>query len=196
MVKRKTQSKVVSGEKKAKQAPEENLALASEEEDIEDDESVQNPLQGAVEVSTHEDDDDSPTPPSFDGEYVNKQRVLCFCSRGVTARARHLLEDLRKLLPHHKKEVKLDAKDDLRSVNEVAEIKSCNSALFFESRKRQDLYLWASKTPHGPSAKFLVRRISVDDVMVALHMLSNLNARRQSVGNHGGLGLSTFFVTQ
>ena len=48
------------------------------------------------------------------GEYKNKQRVLVFCSRGVTARSRHLLEDLRKLLPHHKKEVKLDTKDDLK----------------------------------------------------------------------------------
>lgn len=37
-------------------------------------------------------------PPSFDGQYVNKQRVLVFCSRGVTARARHLLEDLRRLV--------------------------------------------------------------------------------------------------
>jgi hypothetical protein len=38
------------------------------------------------------------TAPSFDGQYVNKQRVLVFCSRGVTARARHLLEDLRRLV--------------------------------------------------------------------------------------------------
>lgn len=46
----------------------------------------------------------------FDGGYKNKQRVLTLCSRGVTARARHLLEDLRKLIPHSKKEVKLDCK--------------------------------------------------------------------------------------
>lgn len=29
--------------------------------------------------------------------------------------------------------------------------------LFFEGRKKQDLYLWAAKTPGGPSAKFLVQ---------------------------------------
>lgn len=97
------------------------------------------------------------------GAYTNRQRVLTFCSRGVTARPRHLLEDMRKLLPHHKKEVKLDTKDDLRSVNEIAEIKACNSTLFFECRKRQDLYLWASKTPHGPSAKFLVTNVHTMD---------------------------------
>jgi ribosome biogenesis protein BRX1 len=101
--------------------------------------------------------------PTFDGQYVNKQRCLVFCTRGVTARARHLLEDIRKLLPHHKKDAKLDVKDNLRVVNEISEIKSCNSALFFEARKRQDLYLWASKTPHGPSAKFLVSNVHTMD---------------------------------
>ncbi len=121
----------------------------------------------------NEDDDNNGDPvpesynqhgvPPFDGNYVNKQRVLVFCSRGVTARARHLLEDVRRLLPHHKKEVKLDTKDDPRTVNEIAEIKSCNSALFFEARKRSDLYMWASKAPHGPSAKFLVSNVHTMD---------------------------------
>ncbi len=44
-----------------------------------------------------------------DGRYHNKQRCLTLCSRGVTSRFRHLLEDLRTLMPHHKKESKLDA---------------------------------------------------------------------------------------
>lgn len=38
-----------------------------------------------------------------DGTYRNKQRVLLFSSRGITSRFRHLLADLRKLVPHHKK---------------------------------------------------------------------------------------------
>lgn len=59
--------------------------------------------------------------------------------------------------------MKLDAKDDLRSVNEIADIKACNSCLFFEARKRSDLYLWASRTPSGPSAKFLVSNIHTMD---------------------------------
>jgi len=32
----------------------------------------------------------------------------------------------------------------------------CTSAIFFEVRKKMDLYLWMAKTPDGPSAKFLV----------------------------------------
>ena len=33
--------------------------------------------------------------------YTNKQRVLILSSRGITARYRHLMEDLKKLIPHH-----------------------------------------------------------------------------------------------
>ena len=43
-----------------------------------------------------------------DGRYHNKQRLLVLSSRGITARYRHLLEDLRMLIPHSKKESKLD----------------------------------------------------------------------------------------
>jgi hypothetical protein len=32
----------------------------------------------------------------------------------------------------------------------------CTSAVFFEVRKKLDLYLWLSKSPDGPSVKFLV----------------------------------------
>jgi hypothetical protein len=39
--------------------------------------------------------------------YTNKQRVLVFSTRGITARYRHLMDDIRKLLPHHKKDVKV-----------------------------------------------------------------------------------------
>ncbi|RHX96690.1 hypothetical protein DYB36_011709, partial [Aphanomyces astaci] len=98
--------------------------------------------------------------------YVNKQRVLVFASRGITTRYRHFLDDLRKLLPHHKKDVKLDAKDTLHVVNEIAEIKGCNNTVFLEvrsARKKQDLYMWVSRTPTGPSAKFLVQNVHTMD---------------------------------
>jgi hypothetical protein len=39
---------------------------------------------------------------------------------------------------------------------ELGVMQSCTSVIFFEVRKRQDLYLWFSKTPDGPSAKFHV----------------------------------------
>lgn len=102
-----------------------------------------------------------------DGRYRNKQRCLTVCSRGVTARYRHLLEDLRTLIPHHKKESKLDPGSDGmgRAVNDIAEMRGCTSVLFLECRKRQDAYLWIGKTGQasGPSAKFHVTNIHTMD---------------------------------
>lgn len=92
-------------------------------------------------------------------KYTNKQRTLVFCSRGVSHRDRHLLQDLRDMLPHSKKEVKFDAKGKLSLINEVCELKSCNNCIFLEAKKRQDLYLWMSKTPHGPSVRFLLQNV-------------------------------------
>lgn len=91
--------------------------------------------------------------------YVNKQRVLVFASRGISTRNRHFLDDIRKMLPHHKKDVKLDAKDNLHEINDIADIKGCNSTIFLETRKRQDLYMWVSSTPVGPSIKFHVQNV-------------------------------------
>jgi len=97
------------------------------------------------------------------GLYTNKQRVLILSSRGITARYRHLLEDLKQLIPHHKKDNKLDAKGDIQVVNEIAEMKSCNQVIYLETRKHQDLYMYLGKTPHGPSVKFHVVNIHTMD---------------------------------
>jgi len=69
------------------------------------------------------------------------------------------MNDLIALLPHCKKDNKLDTKSDRNVINEVADMKSCSSVLFFEVRKKQDLYLWLAKTPSGPSVKFLVQNV-------------------------------------
>jgi len=95
--------------------------------------------------------------------YTNRQRVLILSSRGITARYRHLLEDLKKLIPHHKKDSKLDDKGSIQAVNEVAEMKSCNQILYLETRKHQDLYMYLGRSPDGPSAKFHVVNIHTMD---------------------------------
>ncbi|CAB4428910.1 Brix-domain-containing protein [Rhizophagus irregularis] len=93
----------------------------------------------------------------------NKQRVLALSSRGINYRQRHLLNDLEALLPHFKKDSKLDTKFKLGVLNELAELNNCNNCVFFEVRKRQDLYMWTSKTPNGPSIKFHVQNIHTMD---------------------------------
>lgn len=98
-----------------------------------------------------------------DGSYSNRQRVLVLASRGITARYRHLLEDVKKMIPHHKKDVKLDTKGDIHAINEIAEMKGCNNCIYFECRKKMDLYMWFSKTPAGPSIKFHVLNVHTMD---------------------------------
>ena len=52
-------------------------------------------------------------------KWINKQRVLVFSARGVTSRDRHLMNDLRDMMPHSKTESKMERKDPLHIINEV-----------------------------------------------------------------------------
>uniref|UniRef100_A0A8C7MS82 Ribosome biogenesis protein BRX1 homolog n=1 Tax=Oncorhynchus kisutch TaxID=8019 RepID=A0A8C7MS82_ONCKI len=72
-----------------------------------------------------------PAPVSM-GKWRNKERVLVFSSRGINFRTRHLMQDLRTMMPHTKADTKMDRKDKLFVINEVCEIKNCNKCLFFE----------------------------------------------------------------
>lgn len=98
-------------------------------------------------------------PPVSAGKWTNKERVLVFSSRGISFRTRHLMQDLKTLMPHSRADTKMDRKDKLFVVNEVCEIKNCNKCIFFEAKKKQDLYMWISNVPHGPSVKFLVQNV-------------------------------------
>lgn len=133
-----------------------NEAISSEEEDGGDDNEVPPPPEptplAAIKSSI-----------TSDGRYHNKQRLLLLASRGVTARYRHLLEDLRTMIPHSKKESKLDVGKNYSgggsgggygaAVNEIAEVRGCHSVLFLECRKRgQDGYMWLGRTSHANSA--------------------------------------------
>ncbi|KAM4707449.1 ribosome biogenesis protein BRX1 homolog [Discoglossus pictus] len=97
--------------------------------------------------------------PVSEGKWKNKERVLIFSSRGINFRTRHLMQDLRTLMPHAKADTKMDRKDKLFVINEVCEMKNCNKCVYFEAKKKQDLYMWVSNSPQGPSAKFLVQNI-------------------------------------
>mmetsp|Transcript_29257 Transcript_29257/g.62997 ORF Transcript_29257/g.62997 Transcript_29257/m.62997 type:complete len:383 (-) Transcript_29257:70-1218(-) len=141
----------------------------ADEHDAEDDE-----MNEAISSEEEDDDNDDPEPEptplpaiqssiTSDGRYHNKQRLLLLSSRGITARYRHLMEDLRTLIPHNKKESKLDVGKNYSgssagggygaAVNEIAEVRGCHSVLFLECRKRgQDGYMWLGRTSHANSS--------------------------------------------
>ena len=78
-------------------------------------------------------------------------------------RHRHLLNDLHLLLPHTRKDSKLDSKSSNNyntTLNELADLHTCNYVFLLEARKRgQDLYLWLAKAPNGPTIKFSVSNV-------------------------------------
>ncbi|GMM35054.1 ribosome biogenesis protein [Saccharomycopsis crataegensis] len=96
-------------------------------------------------------------------KHINRQKVLIISSRGVTYRHRHLINDLHALMPHSKKQAKIGSKKNLFELNEVAELYNCNNIAYFETKKHQDLYLWLTKSPNGPSLKFFVQNMSTLD---------------------------------
>lgn len=114
-------------------------------------------------------------PATAESVWRNRERVLVFCSRGASFRDRHLmkvylflfqscfkhftLQDMRSLMPHARDESKMDKKQDLRTINEIADMKNCTKCIYFENRKRSDLYMWLSNIPNGPSARFLVHNV-------------------------------------
>ncbi|XP_078051291.1 ribosome biogenesis protein BRX1 homolog, partial [Augochlora pura] len=101
---------------------------------------------------------DEPAPKKV--KWINKQRVLVFASRGISYRHRHLMDDLKTLMPHHRPESKMERTKNLQVVNEICEMKNCNKTMLFEGRRKRDLYLWFSNISDGPSAKFLVENSS------------------------------------
>ena len=129
---------------------------------------------------------DEDDPEVHSSKKKNKQRVLLLSSRGITHRMRHLMNDLEALLPHVKKgtcqvcrkatsktfllfffvaiaDSKLDSKSQLHLLPELADLNNCNNTLYFEARRHEDLYLWAAKTPNGPSIKMHVQNVHTMD---------------------------------
>jgi len=161
--------------KKRKQKPE-GVAESSDDEPIpkrtkldvsdEENEKPKEPEAPPPEVHVPEEDAHPDDPYLLaDASYIqtdprwrNKQRVLIFSSRGIGSHGRHLMEDLRRLLPHSKHEPKFEKKMELNQINEICELKSCNNAIYFEAR-RNNVYMYVAKLPHGPTMKFEVLNI-------------------------------------
>jgi ribosome biogenesis protein BRX1 len=92
-------------------------------------------------------------------KWTNKERVLIFSSRGISHQNRHLMNDFRTMMPHSKSDTKMDRKDQLFVINEICEMKNCRKVMFFEAKKKMDLYMWLANSPKGPSVKFLVENV-------------------------------------
>jgi len=101
----------------------------------------------------------SDTIQSMKASWINKQRVLIFSSRGISYLARHVMKNLRSLMAHSKSEPKAELRKNFSVLNEIAELRNCNKILFFDMKKKRDLYLWMASVPDGPTVKFLVENL-------------------------------------
>ncbi|GLG94090.1 Ribosome biogenesis protein BRX1 homolog [Gryllus bimaculatus] len=115
-------------------------------------------IEEALPVSRWSDD---PIPKKV--HWKNRQRLLIFGCRGIGTRDRHLMKDIRRLLPHSKKENKMERRENLTVVNEVCTMKHCNQCILFEGRANRDVYMWISRVPDGPSVKFFLQNIYTMD---------------------------------
>lgn len=94
----------------------------------------------------------------MESQWKNHQRTLVVCSRGVSHQHRHLLNELISLMPHCKKEAKVDKKDQFRAIQDLTEMHSCNNFIYLESRKKY-AFLWIGRAPSGPSVKFYLANV-------------------------------------
>ena len=61
---------------------------------------------------------------------------------------------------------KISSKTSLATLNELADLASCNNIMFFETKHHAqitDLYLWLAKAPNGPSVKFHLQNLHTMD---------------------------------
>ncbi|KAK0416971.1 hypothetical protein QR680_012777 [Steinernema hermaphroditum] len=90
---------------------------------------------------------------------AEREKVLVFCSRGSDYRTRHVMNDLKTIMPHSRGESKMSKKTSITMINEIASMAKCTKCIYFESRKKKDVYMWLTNVEDGPSVKFLVHNI-------------------------------------
>jgi ribosome biogenesis protein BRX1 len=107
-------------------------------------------------------DNDIPNKKTTEGKWKNKQRVLFVASRGISNQQRILMNNIISLVPHSKKECKIERKVAIEDLNEICYNHSCSNCLYFENKKRE-FVLWVFKSPEGPSLKFQINNIHTLD---------------------------------
>ncbi|KAN0023422.1 hypothetical protein ACTFIU_011592 [Dictyostelium citrinum] len=133
----------------------------SDEEIVEEEEQEEEGSEEETKEDTDKNIDDNNN--KKDQSIYTKKRVLFTSTRGIGSKYRHLMTDLISLIPHSKKEDKIDDRKTLSLINETCEMKSCNYAVLFDVRKGTDCFLWMAKTPLGPTVKFHITNVHTLD---------------------------------
>jgi len=79
--------------------------------------------------------------------------------------------------------VKVEKEQIADQINELCQLNSCNNVLFFECRKKRDVYLWMGKAPNGPSVKFHVENSTSNFCQKKLILLVHTTDELKMTGN-------------
>lgn len=119
--------------KKRKHVESEAATAAGAANDAEAPERPKRTLLGWKDKKAKEEDEGNELSHGGGGGFRNKEKVLITCSRRINFRYRHLMLNLSTMFPHCKKDNKVESKATKgATLNELVELRSCSSCLFFE----------------------------------------------------------------
>lgn len=94
---------------------------------------------------------------------TNRQKCLVLGGRNMNSKARHLLLDLRGLMPHSREHSKLGGGAQHHNIGsdlvELCGLHMCNSFLYMDPHRSDVTYLWLGQAPAGPSVKLQISNI-------------------------------------
>lgn len=104
-----------------------------------------------------------------DKRMSNRQKCLVLGGRNLSSKDRHLMVDLRNLMPHAREHAKLGRTNTLGDdIIELCELHQCNSVMFLEPHRSDVSYLWIAQAPSGPSVKMQLLNVhTADEIRMA-----------------------------
>lgn len=104
-----------------------------------------------------------------DKRMTNRQKCLVLGGRNMSSKDRHLLLDLKNLMPHSREHAKLGRTHTLGDeLVELCGLHQCNGVMFVEPHRHDVSYLWIAQAPSGPSIKFQVSNAhTADEIRMA-----------------------------
>ncbi|EAN92501.1 putative ribosome biogenesis protein [Trypanosoma cruzi] len=99
-----------------------------------------------------------------DKRMTNRQKCLVLGSRSISSKDRHLLTDIRGLMPHSREHPKIGRTHKLGDdLVELCSLHQCNSSLLIEAHRHDISYMWIAQAPHGPSVKLQLTNVHTAD---------------------------------
>ncbi|CCW64497.1 unnamed protein product [Phytomonas sp. EM1] len=100
---------------------------------------------------------------------TNRQKCLVLGGRNMSSKDRHLLVDLRGLMPHARAHAKVGRTHTLGDeLIELSGLHQCNGVMYIEPHRSDISYLWIAQAPSGPSIKFQLSNVhTADEIRMA-----------------------------